>query len=69
MHRPNANPFLFAFKFSAIPFHVYFSVKSCGRFHALKDVVCLAESIDVVKMLRLVFLQVRKKLVEADLSQ
>ena len=33
----------------------------------MKNVVCLAEVIEVVQMFWLVFLQIRKKFVEADL--
>ena len=67
MHWSDANPFFLAFKYSARPFHVYFSFKLRVRFHALKNVVCLTESIHVIKMLWFTLFQMRKKFVETNL--
>ena len=67
VHRIYANPFFFTFPFSAMPFHVDFAFKVLRRFQVAKNVICLAEVIEVVQMFWLVFLQIRKKLFEADL--
>ena len=67
VYRAYANPFFFIFPFSAMPFYKDFTFKIICRFHVTKNVVCLAEVIEVVQMFWLVFLQIRKKFVETDL--